>query len=90
MHKITKPHLFISGINSTESYKTAGLPIGAKPFPVRNRQEHGDALMQDLIIIWQNFSEELAYRADIGLPTRHGEYLTFKGAKYLPEQPHLS
>lgn len=81
MPEITKPHLFISGINSTESYKTTGLPIKAKPLPERNRQEHGGALMQDLNTIWLNFSEELAYRADIGLPTRHGEYLTFRGAK---------
>lgn len=80
MPEITKPHLFVSGINSTENYKTTGGGGGNKALPKRNRQEHGGALIEGLSTIWQNFAEELAYRADLGLPTRHGEYLTFKSA----------
>lgn len=80
MSKITKPHLFVSGINSTESYKTAGRPIKGRPLPERDRQEHGSTLIQGLSGIWQSFAEELVYRADLDLPTRHGEYLTFKSA----------
>lgn len=80
MSKITKPHLFVSGINSTESYKTTSRGGGNKTLPERNRQEHGDALIQGLSTIWQNFTEELDYRNDLNLPTRHGEYFTFKSA----------
>lgn len=46
MSEITKPHLFVSGINSAESYKTTSRGGGNKTLPERNRQEHGDALIQ--------------------------------------------
>lgn len=80
MPEITKPHLFISGINSTESFKTTRLGGGNISLPERDRQVHGDALIQSLSTIWQNFEKELVYRTDLDLPTRHGEYLTFKSA----------
>lgn len=80
MSEITKPHLFVSGINSAESYKTTSRGGGNKTLPERNRQEHGDALIQGLNAIWQDFIEELDYRKDLDLPTRHGQYFTFKSA----------
>lgn len=81
MSNITKPHLFVNGINTKESYKTRGKAIKGKDLPERDRQQHGKSLMQDLNNIWESFDLELAQRSKLGLPTRPGEYLTFTGAK---------
>ncbi|HEY9222104.1 MAG TPA: S8 family peptidase [Lutibacter sp.] len=76
-----KPHLFTKNVHTSQSYTTPPSGGGGTVnLPVRNRNEHGNALLHSLSQIWDAHKQEVILRTEKGLPVKDGEYLTFKSA----------
>jgi len=82
MSENSKPHLFVKNVHTSQSFTTP--PSGGSGdanLPLRQRDTHGNALLHSLSQIWEEYSQEVTFRADRGLPVKDGEYLTFKSAE---------
>ena len=71
------PHIFISGIVTTEKFKTKSISVPPKPLPIRDRAVHSAVLLQKFDDIWaerQNLNQQ---REAEQIPTKEGTYLSF-------------
>ena len=76
-----KPHLFLKNVHTSQIYSAPVNGRGGKSIlPQRDRNAHGNAILEALIQIWQQFDQEIQDRKEQGLPIRDGEYVTFKSA----------
>lgn len=73
-------HIFISGNVSSEKYKTRGVPIAPKPFPVRDRASHSQKLLQEFEQIWRQKEQIQEQRSAQHIATREGTYIQFTSA----------
>ena len=72
MSKNFKPHLFVKNVHSSQEYTTPpGPPINI-PLPVRERTNHGNALLNSLSQIWATHNLENVNRQEAGLPFKDG------------------
>lgn len=77
-----KPHLFIKNVHASQTYTTPPAGGGGTVnLPERNRNEHGNTLLNSLSQIWELHTQEVTIRRELGLPVKNGEYLTFKSAE---------
>ena len=77
-----KPHLFVKNVHTSQTYTTPPAGGGGTVnLPERNRNEHGNTLLNSLSQIWELHTQEVTIRRELGLPVKNGEYLTFKSAE---------
>lgn len=77
-----KPHIFLKNVHTSQNYTTPPAGGGGNVnLPDRNRNEHGNGLLHSLSQIWERHTQEVALRAQQGLPVKDGEYFTFKSAE---------
>jgi hypothetical protein len=81
MNEISKPHLFVKNVHSSQEYTTPPPPPIKTILPKRNRQAHGDFLLSSLYQIWDIHNQEALQRTENGMHVKTGEYITFIGAE---------
>lgn len=82
MNEDSKPHLFVKNVHTSQSFTTPQSGRGDDAnLPSRQRDSHGNALLNSLSQIWEEHSQEVTFRAEHSLPVKDGEYLTFKSAE---------
>ena len=73
------PHIFLQGSAQPIPYTgRAGGP--RRQIPDRERRQHAGKLRRDLDAAWRQAESRLSRRRAVGLATRSGTYLEFKGA----------
>lgn len=81
MSENSKPHLFVKNVHTSQSYTTPPSGGGVEGnLPDRNRIEHGNDILLSINQVWESYEQQVAYRKENGLPTKEGEYITFKSA----------
>lgn len=75
-----KPHLFLKKVYTTQNFSVSPKPITKKPFPQRNRQEHGQYLLSSIQSLWTKSELEKEERRGNGLPTREGAYISLESS----------
>lgn len=82
MNEDSKPHLFVKNVHTSQSFTTPQSGGGGDAnLPLRQRDSHGNTLLNSLSQIWEEHSQEVTFRAEHSLPVKDGEYLTFKSAE---------
>lgn len=76
-----KPHLFVKNVHSSQEYTTPPGPPIKTPLPTRERNNHGNALLDSLRQIWATHNSENINRQEAGLPFKDGEYISFSSAE---------
>ncbi|TLP81781.1 S8 family peptidase [Maribacter sp. ACAM166] len=77
-----KPHLFVQNIHTAQKYKVPPRNIQARnAIPERDRVQHGNSVLNQLKEVWNKANQESILRKAQNLPTKDGEYVTFKSAK---------
>jgi hypothetical protein len=81
MSENSKPHLFVKNVHTSQSYTTPPSGGGVEGnLPDRNRIEHGNDILLSINQVWESYEQQVAYRKENGLPTKEGEYITFRSA----------
>lgn len=81
MSENSKPHLFVKNVHHPQSYTTPPSGGGGEVnLPDRNRITHGNDILLSFNQVWESYEQQVAYRKENGLPTKEGEYITFRSA----------
>lgn len=78
MPKSRFPLLFIADVAQAQKY-SSGSGGSGRELPNRNRASHGARIQAKLEATWKSFGTDAEERRAVGLPTRGGIYVDFKG-----------
>lgn len=77
-----KRHLFVNNVHTSQKFKVPPRSIvSSNNIPTRNRTVHGTAMLAQLNQVWEASNQESTMRREMNLPTKSGEYITFKSAE---------